>query len=367
MAENLTVAMLPAKEGDCIVITYGPSTRQKHVLIDAGRAWTFKNALKRYLSDRKINDLELLVVTHVDRDHIDGMLSLMQESELDLQSRNIWFNTWDHLEGGAVEVEAEEDNLEAFGAKMGEELSPLIVDKGWAWNQQFDGAAVELAKEAQDNVIRLGDLTLTLLSPTREKLEKLKPVWAKECKKAGIVPGASLKEYAVDEDDDIESFGGIDIDTLAAEAFVDDTSEANGSSIAFILEYCGKKLLLAGDAHADILETQLRALGASPSNPLRIDAFKIPHHGSKYNISTHLLELLDCKHFLVSTNGNYFKHPDDVAMARLIKFGARNSTIHFNYKTKFNRHWRNESWEEKFGYRVEFPDDAHDGYKFLRL
>ncbi|MCU7924475.1 MAG: hypothetical protein KZQ88_17430 [Candidatus Thiodiazotropha sp. (ex Dulcina madagascariensis)] len=368
MPDSLSVTMLPAKEGDCLVVAYGPNDARKYILIDGGRAWTYKNALQQYLADHGIQELELLVVTHVDRDHIDGVLSLMQDGTLDLKVKYVWFNTWDHLIGNTIEVvQQEEDELESFGAKMGEELSPLIVQKGWPWNHQFAGAAVALAEQPHDNVIELEELKLTLLSPNREKLDELKPEWKKQCEKAGITPGAVLEEYVLDEDDDLESFGVIDIEALAAEAFVDDQSKANGSSIALILEYDGHKLLLAGDAHAGLLESQLRAHGATADAPLRIDAFKISHHGSKYNVSRELLELLDCKNFLVSTNGNYFKHPDDVAMARLIKFGTPDSTIHFNYKTDHNDHWHNQAWEQQYRYQVEFPETGSDGYEVVNF
>jgi len=367
MSDLLSVTMLPAKEGDCLLVTCGSPADARHLLIDAGRGWTYKHALAGHLSRHAIRSLELLVVTHVDRDHIDGMLSLMRDPMLDLRVRNVWFNTWDHLEGGAIEVVGADEDLESFGARMGEELSGLIVEKGWPWNLQFGGAAVELAERAADNIIRLGELKLTLLSPSREKLKALEPVWAKECKAAGITPGAILDEYEVDEDDEIESFGAIDIDALAAEPFTDDHSEANGSSIAFLLEYAGRRVLFAGDAHAELLAQQLRALGASRTEPLPVDAFKIPHHGSKYNLSRELLEMLDCKHFLVSTNGNYFKHPDDVAMARLIKYGSDGATIHFNYHSTCNRHWRNAEWQRRYRYRVEYPESGRDGFKEVAL
>jgi beta-lactamase superfamily II metal-dependent hydrolase len=365
--------MLPAREGDCLLIGYGTPGAMRHVLIDAGRDWTYKNALAPLLAQQGVETLELLVVTHVDRDHIDGMLALLRDPALEVRARNVWFNTWDHLGGGAVETVAAETDLESFGAKMGEELSGLIVARHWPWNAQFRGAAVELAERQEDNLIRIGPLTLTLLSPGREKLAALQPVWEKECRKAGITPGAILEEYQVDEEDEeLEAFGAgtvepIDIEALAAELFSADTSRANGSSIAFLLDYAGHRALLAGDAHEDLLVRQLRALGASPTAPLEVDAFKLPHHGSKFNVSKDLLELLRCEHYLVSTNGNYFKHPDDVAMARLVKFGSADSTIHFNYETPHNRHWRNPDWQRTYRYRAEYPDAGRDGYKTLVL
>lgn len=383
MSKHLNVTMLPAKEGDCLLVSYGETDALKYILIDAGRAWTYKNALKKTLEDKAIDTLELLVVTHVDRDHIDGILSLVKDDSLQLTVKNIWFNGWEHLDNSGIEQADlsdlsdlddlsdlgglnDEQDLEEFGAKMGEEFSPFIIQKKWPWNKQFKGYAVEVRDDAAENEIQIGEIKLTLLSPNRQKLDELKPVWKKECEKAGITPGASLDEYVV-EDDDIEVFGAPNIERLAVEAFKDDHSKANGSSIAFILEYQGKKLLLSGDAHVDLLLSGLKKLGATKQQPYFLDLFKVPHHGSKYNISKELLEVISCQNFLVSTNGNYFKHPEDVAMARLIKFGTDDATIHFNYKTDFNKYWENQSWQNRYHYQVEFPEETENGFKTITL
>ena len=365
MPDELSITMLPAKEGDCLVVSYGDDANRKYILIDGGRAWTYRNALKKYLAESSIRELELVVITHVDRDHIDGILALVEDPEFDLPVKNVWFNTYDHLNNVAI-VTVDEDDDEEFGGRMGEDLSTLLIGKGWPWNKHFDGFAVELNDEPSRNNIQLGDVRLTLLSPDREKLEKLEPTWEKECKKAGLKAGYGVEEYVVEDDDD-ESFGGgnLNIDQLAVEGFTEDTSNANGSSIAFILEYKGKKLLLSGDAHSGLLEQELKRLGASAANPLQIDLFKVPHHGSKNNISKPLLELLNCDNYLVSTNGNYFKHPNEVGMARLIKFGSENSTICFNYKTDFNKFWGKNSWKSKYKFDVSYPDDGEEGFKTL--
>lgn len=366
MPDALTITMLPAKEGDCLHIAYGEEAEQKHILIDAGRQWTWKNALKDRLSNIGIDSLELLVVTHVDRDHIDGMLAMVSDPDLDIDVKEFWFNTWDHLQGNTiVSPETDDDDTEPFGAKMGEELSTHSVDKGWSWNQQFGGKAVELSDDIAENTIQFGDITLTLLSPDRTKLEELIPKWKKECTKAGLTPGATVEDYVLEENDDIEDFGAINIDALAAEAFKEDGSEANGSSIAFILDYKGIKVLLSGDAHVDLLVKSLKNLGATAENPMRLDAFKVPHHGSKYNISNELLGLIDCSNYLISTNGNYFKHPEDVAMARLIKHGTSDSVLNFNYKTEFNKFWENGQWQTTYRYTTNFPLDDQDGFLTL--
>lgn len=372
MNETLTITMLPANEGDCLLITCGADSNKKYILIDGGLASTYKNAIKPYLAKQGIQELELLVVTHVDRDHIEGVLALMKDDSQHLKVNNIWFNGWYHLTGttppppAAVVQEANfEEDAPVFGAVMGEELSPLIQQKGWAWNQQFGGAAVELLA-VPDNVITIGDVKLTLLSPSRKKLEQLIPVWEKECGQAGIVPGfpnipTPMGRSMLSEAEKLQ----IDVDALAEEKTKVDSAKANGSSIAFMLEYQGRKCLLSADAHPDVLEAELKRLGASAANPLSIDLFKIPHHGSQNNLSKTLLELLDCKHYMVSTSGSRFRHPDDVAMARLVKFGTAGSTLHFNYKTRFNCHWEKAEWQETYNYRIEFPAEGENGYKSL--
>jgi beta-lactamase superfamily II metal-dependent hydrolase len=78
------------------------------------------------------------------------------------------------------------------------------------------------------------------------------------------------------------------------ERFKPDTTEANGSSIAFLAEYDGRSALFTGDAHAPVLETSIRTLLRNRGrDKLTVGAFKLPHHGSKYNVSPALLGLLD--------------------------------------------------------------------------
>ncbi len=365
MSKLFEITLFPAKEGDCILIGYGDDDK-KYILIDAGRAWTYSHALKEYLRESNIDTLELVVVTHVDRDHIDGMQKFAEDRDLTIHVKDFWFNTWEHLHGNAIEVPANDEDMEEFGAKMGENLSTQILKNNWPWNKQFNGRPVEVGDTGAANEIQLGDLKLTLISPDRQKLDKMTSIWEKECKKAGIVPGSSVEDYAVSDNDD-EGMGALDIDELADTPFEKDGSASNGTSIAFILEYNGNRILLSGDAHADLLIDCLKRLGATIDNPLQLDVFKVPHHGSSYNLSIELLALMDCKHYLVSTNGNYFKHPDEIAMARLIKYGTPDSTLHFNYRSQFTTLWDSNSWKSDYQYKTNYPEIDADGYLMLRI
>ena len=63
---------------------------------------------------------------------------------------------------------------------------------------------------------------------------------------------------------------------------------------------------------------------------------KISHHGSKYNTSPKLLDLIDSQHFIISTGGSKsHKLPDREVIARILFHSKRNlnrkRTIYFNY------------------------------------
>lgn len=342
------IEMLPAREGDCLWIRYGDARKPRQILIDAGRAATGKE-LKLRLAALPENqrDFELFIITHVDRDHIEGALGLLEDPDVASHFKDVWFNGYDHLQ---------DVKLETFGAVQGERLSAALL-KGLPWNKRWRGKAVCITKTGLRSFKLPGGMTLTLLSPDRDKLTRLIPVWEKECRTAGIVPGASPK---ASERRGVESFGAIDVEQLAATTFSADPGAPNGSSIAVLAEHDGKRALLSGDAHVDRLIASIKTF-KSGARRLKLDAFKVAHHGSEHNLSRELVELIDCPRYLISTNGSYFKHPTAAAVARVIKFGGKKRTLFFNYKTEFTQVWDSQSWKQKYGYEVVFPDTRENG------
>jgi hypothetical protein len=88
---------------------------------------------------------------------------------------------------------------------------------------------------------------------------------------------------------------------------------------------------------------------------LTVGAFKLPHHGSKYNLSPALLGLLDTRRFLVSTDGtSRSRHPDPVALARIVTTVPK-AQLEFNYATDYSRPWAADRIKRKYGHTVVFP------------
>ena len=85
------------------------------------------------------------------------------------------------------------------------------------------------------------------------------------------------------------------------------------------------------------------------------------HHASQNNLNIELMKLLDCKNYLVSTNGLVFNHPDREAIGRVIKYGGDKPRLYFNYKTKLNDVWASAGLQDKYGYQAVFPEQGKDG------
>jgi hypothetical protein len=356
MSHIFRLEMLAGREGDCLVLAYGNPRRPRRVMIDGGRAATYRANLRRFADlTRTERTFELLVISHVDRDHIEGALRMLDDPAFPITFRDIWFNGYDHLQDA---------DLETFGAIQGERLSALLLERRLPWNAAFRQRSVEIARAPRP--IRLaGGLTLRLLSPDRAKLESLVPRWEKECRAAGLIPGAAARRPPAPEG--FERMGPIDIEQLAATPFVPDRTPPNGASIVVLAEYRGRRILLGADSHADLLARSLQSLADADGGRLRLDAFKLPHHGSRYNVSRELLELVDCRRYLVSTNGSYFGHPHPEAMARVIAFGGTDFELVFNYRSDPALIWDNPAWQDRYGYRTTYPLPALDGEIAIEL
>jgi hypothetical protein len=354
-----TIESLPAAFGDALWIEYGEPGALRRVLIDGGVAETFElieRRLDRLPAPRRF---ELLVVTHVDEDHIAGAVRLLGAlRDLDVRFEDIWFNGREHLEGRRVV-------LDRLGAKQGEFLSALISKQTTRWNMAFDGFPAQVGDDARLPAVELeGGLRLTLLSPTGAELRSMAAKWDKE-----LAAGKEGIDWT-DADQVLEVLSGQrrlkprdqlggsrDVDELAQSPFTRDTSKANGSSIAMLAEFAGRSVLLGADAYPTVLARSIdRLLAARGERRLAIDLVKVPHHGSRNNVSKALLDRLDCRHYLISTNGDRYRHPDREAIARIVRYGGDTPVLHFNYRSEFTEFWDDEDLGRGTDYEVRYPD-----------
>jgi hypothetical protein len=362
------IQMLPADHGDCLWIEYGRVGEIYRVLIDGGTQHSFHllaDKIKNFEEDPL--SFELFVITHVDADHIGGSLELlrsMDRFDKKIVFEDVWFNGWKHL-------------TDQLGDLQGELVTTHLNTLSLPWNKAFGGRAVVIPDKGTLPVHVLpGGMRLTLLSPTPEKLNQLRLRWEKTITEANLILGhvEDEKKFRPKPSD---LLGGEipDIDALATARFSGDKTPANGSSIAFLAEFVDEedrpiRCLFTGDAHADVLANSIsRLIQQDPklqnNGRLKIDVLKVSHHGSKNNISRALLDLLDCPKYLFSTSGAQFNHPDQQAVARIIKYGRWDDSISphlfFNYRSAFNEMWDDAGLRTQADYFTEYSRSETEG------
>lgn len=359
---DFIVEMLPAKHGDALFVQYG-GERKRRILIDGGPLSAYSD-LEARLAKLKAGDqaVELLVVTHVDTDHVEGIIRLlaMPESKWPIHVEQVWFNGWRHIE------EARD-----LGGKEGEMMSALIHFRiNERWNTAFGGKAVLCGKLPNDEVRLADGMKLTLLSPDATALSDLLDDWKDKLKGKSweIEPGdmEDAWDRLVAED---KFHPGAKL-TLGPEDLTEslnkllkgmDSSTANGSSIAFIADYDGRSCLFLGDAHMKVVCGSLKRLGYSKSKPLKANAVKVSHHGSRNNITREFLELVDAKHWLFSSNGDKHKHPSKQAVEAVIRGSISDPVLWFNYRSPYTRNWEKGAQKAGARYRTKYPPRGRDG------
>jgi beta-lactamase superfamily II metal-dependent hydrolase len=352
------IDMLPAREGDCLWIEYGDPARPRRILVDGGRRSAYATLKRRFAAlplDQR--EFELLVLSHVDADHIEGLLKLVADPDLPVRFKDVWFNGRRHL-----------DRLQDFGALQGEAFTQGIAAKGWQWNAAFNGASVVIPDRGMLPVKKLADgMRLTVLSPTWQKLEKLSPVWDEELDKAGM----GLSPPAPDTDPPgLESFGALtieDVEDAAAARFKSDDSAANGSSICVLAEFDGRRAVLTGDAHADVVAASLARLGGASGGAVSLDAFKLSHHGSRGTHSVDLMRQIRCRRFLVSSDGSRHKHPHVESIARTLRNSGGGIELVCNYQSPQTSAWDQAALKAYYGYEMAFPIGGEPGLARVAL
>lgn len=341
----------PARDGDCLILAWGDPERPRRLMIDGGRQGTWpavKSAIEALPENQR--DFELLVVTHIDADHIAGVLKMLEDPTRAIRFKDIWFNGYHHLRPFALN--------ENFGAEQGERLSIELQKAPSRWNRAFGHKAVVVTDSASPPQITLeGGLELTLISPTPYKLGLLEAEWADWIEAARMKPDVVI---APDPPEPAqyppgwETFGSLpDIGALAQLPLPCDTEPPNGSSIAFIARFGAHRILLTGDAHPDVMAAALKNLTEAER---RFELVKLSHHGSRNNLGVAATEWT-CRNFLVSTNGSIHHHPDAQTIAHLIACRPGPKTFYFNYRHEEAAVWDSTELKATHCYESYYPTE----------
>ncbi len=351
-----TLEALQARHGDCLILHYGPTTGPQFMLIDGGPAGVYKASLRPRLDQLKDTwhrdralPLQMVMVSHIDDDHISGILDITARLvELRADGRplpydilTLWHNSFDDILGNANDaafarlaaaigpatggVAAPADiplsipgALVVASVEQGRTLRDHAAQLGVPVNGPFRGLVAARASRAR--TLPLGDgLRLTVLGPQQERIEALHAAWDSQLKK-----GLNADEAKA----------------LAA-AFTD-RSVFNLSSIVVLAEVRGKRMLLTGDARGDDILAGLRAAGLLHGGTLHVDLLKLPHHGSDRNVTTDFFRRITADHYVVSGNGE-FGNPEVATIAMISESRG---------KADFSLHLTNRDGKNNLGKRL---------------
>lgn len=316
-----TLEALEAKHGDSLLLHYGKPATPKLIVIDGGPSGVYNATLRRRLEAIKNArspagplPIRMLMVSHLDDDHINGVLAFTDDlveaaeagQEVPYDILSLWHNSFDDIMGNggeelfsslsaAVKPLSTGGSLPA-GLPLSRPAASVVASVPQGRNLRNN--AEKLALSVNDpfgtlvsappkgkKTVNIGDgLKFTVLGPNQNRLEELLIEWDAVIKKKGL---------AKDKDGQ----------ALAA-AYLDE-SVFNLSSIVVLAEANKKRMLLTGDARGDDLLTGVRTAGLLKKEPLHVDLFKLPHHGSDRNVETELFRQITADHYVISADGRH--------------------------------------------------------------
>ncbi len=301
----LALRAVQAEFGDCLIVEFGTPQDPRYVLVDGGPPDTYANHLEAEL--RSIGGaggrLELAVLSHVDKDHVVGLLDLatqLREQRANQKPETIevgglWHNSFASTIDPSGDLQPRlravvdaaggpdamgQAGIAIAGIAEGHELRLAALDLGLPTNEGFSGEIV--CVDDAPAPVMLHNLTLRIVGPTRANLHELELEWR---------DWLDVHEEAIGAGDP----------QVAANA---DHSVPNLSSIMLLAEADGRQMLLTGDGRSDHLLEGLQVAGLLASDgSFHVDVLKVAHHGSDRNATRRFFRMVTADKYVISANG----------------------------------------------------------------
>jgi len=311
-----TLEALQANDGDCLILHYQKTAAAKpvRVLIDGGSAGVYSSVLKPRLDKLRAGkplDLRMVMTSHIDADHITGILDLfkalaqLREDGDDEFCRveTLWHNSFEKLHGSqpaaaqSATVAASLDGVAppkglnqvtaavVASVPQGNQLRKAAVQLGVPINQGAGGDPVAAPAHGKKVVPIADGLTFTILAPNAVQLKRLEDAFRAAKAEHGSNDAAVGADYL-------------------------NNTVPNMSSIVVIAEAAvprGKtrRMLLSGDASGDVLIESLELAGLMKEGRCHFDLMKVQHHGSSHSTTQEYFERVTADRYVISGNGKH--------------------------------------------------------------
>ncbi|NTU46337.1 MBL fold metallo-hydrolase [Candidatus Roizmanbacteria bacterium] len=333
--------------GDAIILRFGnllgERKEQTIVVIDGGFKETGEQIIEHIRKYYSTNIVDLVIATHLDRDHISGLYPILENLQV---THLLMHRPWEHAENIKKLFVNKKITQSGLEEKIEKSLQQVVDLEDLALKKK-----VEIVEPFQG----VKGYGMTVLGPSIDYYEKLIPLFDGTPQPIMILEqlmGAtkSALESAIEWIDD--KFG---IDLLNNDE--EETSPENNTSAIVLFQIDGHKLLFTGDAGKTALH-----LAADYADSLGIpltdlNFMDVPHHGSKHNISSKVLQRMKAPIAYVSASKEAPKHPAKKVTNGLNKIGARvfvtrGSILNFHHDTPVREGWVAAA-EEPFYEKVE--------------
>lgn len=314
----MEIELLPAEYGDAIVIRTMAGGKPFTIVVDGGPRITAHNISKQYV---ELGHIDLMILTHFDEDHIMGIIKYVENHQgKRIPVSEFWCNC-------SQKIDLEGDtSISSMGYANANTLANYLryqqrMDESFRWT--------DIITNSKEPWI-LKDLRIDVLSPTKDLLTQLQIEYEDYVKLHPWVDDEekSTQIAKINNNPDISR----SIDELARSDKPRIVNLWNRASIAILLTAEEKKVLMLGDADAEVIADSIEKL-IGKGNVLDVDMIKLSHHGSKHNVSKRLLSLLRCNNYAISTCGGTlsFCHPDRKTLALILRNSNRDKKLPINF------------------------------------
>ncbi|MGL4850228.1 MAG: ComEC/Rec2 family competence protein [Clostridium sp.] len=366
--KKVEVTSFPASYGDSFLLEIINDMETYRILIDCGFKRTYLNCLK----EKELKKLDMLILTHIDEDHIGGALEILNQiPKIDI--KEIWFNDlykiyeYKKIKTTMEHISENKGKQGEVGYAKAKTISNYLYENYLeVWNKNHTLICCD-AKKYKEIKILNGLGKIILLSPNIERVNELFLAWIAHMRDVKL-------KYDTNEINSFYKFiksndyiatrvqnncgnNGLDIEKLA-DYDGNKNSVVNNSSIAFLIEIFDKKILFLGDANGkDVVNALKEYMSDKNIDNLKVDLVKVSHHGSKNNTDKEFFSICKSDKYLISTNGHRFNHPDMECLSKIIYHQKEYKTIIFNYlredvKSKLNK----KELKQSLNYEIEMPE-----------
>jgi beta-lactamase superfamily II metal-dependent hydrolase len=351
---NLTV--FQSDKGDCLLLTGAGGER---VLVDGGMSKAYAEHVAPALGALAAagKALDLVYVSHIDQDHISGVLRLMDDlvawrvHDFQVTHGNpthkapkaprppgvlaIWHNAFHDqvgknageignlLAASAAVLSAAEDDALRDTALRHQQIANSIPEAlqlsrriasgqlGIPLNAPF-GNKLAMVRDAA-SPIHVGQIDFFVLAPFEADLKKLRTAWNKWLRENREVV-QTIRRKARDAEDLLGNEVVRLLARLTAEAKVlgnrKKVTAPNLASLMLLAEEQGRTALLTGDGHsADILKGLDHHGRLDAQGRLHVNVLKVQHHGSEHNVDESFCRAVTADDYVFCGNGAH-ENPD---------------------------------------------------------